>query len=561
MEHFINILLVDDCEVNINGLKTILSASGNNLLIAKEKETAINFLNKRDIGIILIKVSDDKENDFERLIELSKIIKEKNCYMLLVCDKDISQRNIIKGFDNGAVDYIRSPFNPNLVKAKINVFKTLYFKDVRINQLLRNIFPQNVLSSLNSIGKYSPKRIEEGIVLFTDFIAFSKIAKETKPLSLIKKLEYYFNKFDQIVERYQLEKIKTIGDAYMALGGVTEKLPNPSVRACLAAIEMRDFMVNDASYAKATGQNYWEIRIGVHAGPLVAGIIGNKKMSFDVWGDTVNVAARAEQNSETNSITITDVVASKISSYFDVKHRGKITIKYGDKVDMYFVKCLKNEFSIFEEGKLPNSHLRKDCGLIPVDFEHTRRDLLNRLKSALPEELSYHDIKHTLNVELAAERYAKLEGVNEEDLLLLKTAVLFHDAGFIVKYSDNEDIGIKLMKSQLPSYGFSKEQIDIIAGLINVTKKDVKPKTELQKIICDADHDYLGRPDYSYLASKLRIELELHGKKMTDKEWIKFQLNYLEKEHRYYTLTAQNIRGKGKQNRILELKEQLKKIS
>ena len=557
MEHFINILLLDQVETNISGLKTILSTSGNNLIITRTIQAAIQEIDKREIGILLVNIANNSKDPFKQLDELRKCTNENNFYTLLICHEKTSEGAIVKGFDKGAVDYIKYPFNPNLVKAKINVFKTLYFKDIRINQLLRNIFPQTVLDSLNTVGKFSPKRIDEGTVVFTDFIAFSKIAKQTKPLSLIKKLERYFNKFDEITERYQLEKIKTIGDAYMALAGVTEKLPHPSVRACLAALEMRDYMINDGSYARAMGEDYWDIRIGIHSGPLVAGIIGNQKMSFDVWGDTVNIAARAEQNSATNSITITEKVASHISTYFSLAHRGEVEIKYGDMVDMYFLEKLKPRFSLFNEGKLATRTLRKRCGLIGIDFEHARRDILNKLKSALPEDLTYHDIKHTLNVEQAAVRLANLEGVKGEELIILRTAVLFHDAGFIVRYENNEDFGVGFMKKQLPLFGYTENQIKVIERIILSTKRGVKPKTLLEKIMCDADHDYLGRADYYTLSDNLRKELSSYGKTMSDEEWVSYQLNYLTNIHEYYTKTAKNIRSRGKAKRIEELKKKV----
>lgn len=554
MEYFINILLLDQVETNITGLKTILTNGGNNLIITRTVDDAIEEINNREIGILLVNISNDTAKSFKQLDKLRKCKNENNFYTLLICSNEMSQGNIVKGFEKGAVDYIKYPFNPNLVQAKINVFKTLYFKDIRINQLLKNIFPQNVLDSLNTVGKFSPKRIDEGSVLFTDFVAFSKIAKNTKPLNLIKKLERYFNKFDEITERYQLEKIKTIGDSYMALGGVTENLPNPSVRACLAALEMRDYIINDGNYSRAMGEEFWNIRIGIHSGPLVAGIIGNQKMSFDVWGDTVNIAARAEQNSKTNSITITDKVASHVTSYFNLIHRGEIIIKYGDAVDMYFLEKLKSRYSLFSEGKLPTRPLRKRCGLIGLDFENARRDILNKLKSSLPEELIYHDIKHTLSVEQAAIRLAKLEGVEGEDLILLRTAVLFHDSGYIIQYKNNEEYGANFMKKQLPDFGYTEQQMNIIEGIILATKKGIKPKTLLEEIICDADHDYLGRADYFSLATNLRKEIENHGVKMTEKEWRDYQLKYLEETHKYYTQTAINIRGKGKLKRIQELK-------
>ena len=557
MDRFINILILDADQTSNEGLKFILNAAGNNLIFCGNEKEALAILQKREVGILLINIDDKYLDGLAFLESLSKVKRARQTYKIAICEYTSGGARLIKGLQFGAVDYIAKPFNPNLVKAKIDVFKTLYFKDFRINQLLRNIFPKNVLTDLNTIGKFSPKRIEEGTVLFTDFIAFSKIAKNEKPLALIQKLEEYFNKFDEIVDRYQLEKIKTIGDAYMALAGVTESNVKPAVRACLAALEMRNYILNQAAFAKATGKPFWEIRIGIHSGPLVAGIIGNKKMSFDVWGDTVNIAARAEQNSENNSITITDTVTAHVIPYFNLTKRGEIQIKHGGKVDMHFLEEVKPEFSLFQEGKLPNSQLRTACQLPPMDFDHARRSVLNKLKSALPEDLVYHDIKHTLNVEKSADRIAQLEGIKGENLILLKTAVLFHDAGFIMTHRDNEEFAIQLMKKELPNYGYSEDQIKTIAKIIRATIKGTEPESLLEMIMCDADHDYLGRADYYVIADKLRKELKIQGVEMSDKEWIKFQLNFLENEHKYYTDTASNIRGKGKLKRISELKEKL----
>ena len=559
VERFINILIIDKDEDTVRELKTILNGGGNNVISVPDEDAAYAILNKRDIGIILVSVA-GQESGFELLKRLKQHPRGEEIYKIVITDEKGSGAKLVKGFREGAVDHITKPFNANLVKAKIEVFKALYFKDQRINQLLTTIFPKNVLEDLNSQGKFSPQRIEEGTVLFTDFVAFSKIAKHMLPMDLLKKLETYFNKFDEITERYQLEKIKTIGDAYMALSGVTEKNTKPAVRACLAALEMRDFMINEQLFTRAANKEFWEIRIGIHSGPLVAGIIGSKKISFDVWGDTVNIAARAEQHSVANGISITDRIAGHVIPYFNLEHRGEVEVKHGGSVNMYFLKNLKPTYSLFQEGKLPNSKLRKGCGLMTMDFEHARKTILNRLKSSLPDELTYHDIKHTLNVEKAAERFAKLEGIKGEELILLRTAVLFHDAGYILSNEGNEEIAIKLMKRELPNFGYTDEHIAKVADIIRATIKGTKPTSLLEMIMCDADHDYLGRADYHSVASKLRIELEEQGKPMTDKEWINFQLNYLEKEHRYHTETARNIRLPGKKRRIEELKFKLSNL-
>ncbi len=555
MERFINILVVDDTIENQKVLKTILMGGGNNVLLVSSFEEAKLVLEYKEIGILLVNI-DGKENEAPEFLKSVKRLKSShNVYKIVMTSDSVTGAKFVKGMHDGAVDFILIPFNPNLIQAKIDVFKSLYHKDQRINQLLRSIFPLNVLEDLNTNNKFSPKRVENGVVLFTDFEDFSLKAKNTKPIRLVKKLEYYFNHFDAIVKRYHLEKIKTIGDAYMALAGVTENAPHPAIRACLAALEMRDFVRNEKEVAKAVGREFWEIRIGIHMGPLVAGIIGTNKMSFDVWGDTVNIASRAESGTLTGTISISKRIADEVNAYFDLESRGEIPIqKRGGKLEMFFVNNIRLEHCLYGEGKFPSAALRSLCGLTTIDFDHMRKDILNRIKALIPEELVYHDIHHIMNVEKAAVRFAQLEGLDDESILLLQTAVLYHDSGFILKYADNEAFAADLARANLPKFGYSLAQIDTIVKIILATGYHAEPQTILERIMCDADHDYLGRADYHNVALKLRKELENVGTTMTDLEWIDFQLKYLEGKHRFYTITAKNIRLIGKKARISELK-------
>lgn len=561
MERFVNIMIIEQDDAVRNRLKKLLLGGGNNILSVKTIKDALPIIDQKEIGIYLVDI-DDSLNGETNLKSIKERSQFKNHYIILLTKENSKSVNLVKGMHQGAVDFITYPFQENIIKSKIEVYKTLYFKDQRIGQLLNNIFPENVLTELSNNGKFSPKRIENGVVLFTDFVDFSLKSKSLNPLRLIHQLERYFIKFDEIVTRYNLEKIKTIGDAYMALAGVTENKPEPAIRACMAAIEIRDYIQTERDIALATKTDFWEIRIGLHMGPLVAGIIGTKKYNFDVWGDTVNIAARAEASTKRGTITITSNVYEKIEPYFETVPRGKVDIlKRGGSIDMYFLKTLKREFGMYSEGNAPNSALRIQCGLPSVDFKNLSTHIVNQLKSLLPEYLSYHDLPHTIDVEKAVIRYANLEGMSKEDLLLLRTAALFHDAGFILQYHKNEDIGIGMAQASLPKYGYTKEQIAKIIEIINATKHSVEPLTALEKIMCDADHDYIGRPEYHIIANKLRDEFAVNNKIFTEQEWIEFQLDFLENQHIYYTETANNIRLMSKNTRIKELKRQLEKLN
>ncbi len=558
MERFINILVVDNDLKNQKGLKEILSGGGNNILLVRSTKEANEIIHQKEIGILLINIDQPEIQGLDFLKEIKENSNLNTIYKLALTANSASGNQIVKGLSVGAVDYITLPFNPNLVLAKIDVLKSLYYKDQRISQLLNHIFPAPVLQELNANNKFDPRRIENGVVMFTDLVDFSLKSKNMKPIRLLKKLEHYFTEFDDIMKRYDLEKIKTIGDAYMAIGGVTENTPHPALRACLAALEIRDFMYNEREVARAFNRDTWEIRIGLHMGPLVAGIIGTDKISFDVWGDTVNIASRAERDAKPGGITITKPIAENVKEYFQLEARGETEIhKRGGKMFMYYLNDLRPEYCLFGDGKVASTSLREICGLIPIDFKHMRIDIINRLKALLPENVVYHDIAHTLNVEKAVERYAKLEGLDEESILLLRTAALYHDSGFILSHESNEEFAIKMARNSLPRFGFNEFQIEIICNIIRSTSIDHTPVTLMEKILCDADHDYLGRADYYSVVNKLRIELENYGIKKSEEEWVKFQINYLENVHRYHTQTAKNIRVQGKKSRIKELKDKL----
>jgi class 3 adenylate cyclase len=559
VERLINILIIDDNRTDQSAFKEVLGGGGNILLFCDSIEAAYPILKKRKVGIVLINVDSVYFSSMEDFKALLDAHPNNAHYSIIITENARTGSKLLRGFSSGAVDFITKPFTPLLIQAKIDVYKTLYYKDQRIAQLLGNILPENVLDDLNQYGKFSPKRVDKGVVLFTDFVDFSMKAKAVKPIKLVRRLEYFFTVFDEIVERYQLEKIKTIGDAYMAIAGVNEENANPVLRASLAAIEMRNFIRNEKEVAKALKKDFWEIRIGIHAGPLVAGIIGSKRYSFDVWGDTVNIAARAQQFSAIDQITITQNILEDIADFTETRHLGNVAIKKrGGTMDVYELIKIRPELSMYGDGKFPNVDLRMQCQIGTFDFHHMRLDILNRLKSMLPEEVIYHDLFHTLNVEKASIRLGKLEGLNEEEMMLLRTAALFHDSGFIYTYHKNELHGVRLMEQTLPKYGFNKSQIEEIRGMIMATSMDVEPVGLMQEILCDADHDYLGRADYYVVAAKLREEMEAFGETFTEMEWIQFQLKFLQDTHRFYTITAINIRERAKHNRIAELKLLLK---
>ncbi|MCR9174054.1 MAG: tetratricopeptide repeat protein [bacterium] len=206
------------------------------------------------------------------------------------------------------------------------------------DDLLLNILPEEVAEELKREGKAAPMNFEQVTVLFTDFKGFTKIAAEMTPRELVKTLNECFSAFDTIVEKHNMEKIKTIGDAYMCAGGVPIKNGTNPIDAVKAACDMILWVENWNQKRQKKGLSTWEIRIGIHTGELVAGVIGSKKFAFDVWGDAVNVASRIESAGEAGKINISSSTQELVKDHFETEYRGEIEVKNRGAISMYFVK-------------------------------------------------------------------------------------------------------------------------------------------------------------------------------------------------------------------------------
>lgn len=212
--------------------------------------------------------------------------------------------------------------------------------------LLLNILPNAVAKELKESGHSSVRRHADSAVMFTDFCNFTKMSMGMSAEELVEKLDMYFREFDKVVEKYGLEKIKTIGDAYMCASGVPQPKHNGTVAIVMAAIEILEVV--------RTASSHWHIRIGIHQGSLVSGVVGKKKFAYDIWGETVNIASRMESSSEPMQINITEDVYNQIKEYFDCEKRGEIEAKSLGKTNMYFVKGLKEKYSSNGKSNVPN---------------------------------------------------------------------------------------------------------------------------------------------------------------------------------------------------------------
>jgi class 3 adenylate cyclase len=205
-------------------------------------------------------------------------------------------------------------------------------------ELLLNILPEETAKELETNGHAQTRYYESVTVLFTDFKGFSTIAGKLSPQELVAELNDYFGKFDEIVGQFGLEKIKTIGDAYMCAGGIPVVNTTHPLNAVKAALAMQEYMRKKIAERQQKGEQGWELRIGIHTGPIVAGVVGKKKYAYDIWGDTVNIASRMESSGEPGRVNISSATYAFIKDEYECIHRGKISAKNIGEVDMYFVE-------------------------------------------------------------------------------------------------------------------------------------------------------------------------------------------------------------------------------
>ncbi len=203
--------------------------------------------------------------------------------------------------------------------------------------LLLNILPYEVSQELKAKGSADAKLINEVTVLFTDFKGFTKLSEQLSPQDLVAEINHCFSAFDNIMQKHGVEKIKTIGDAYMAAGGLPTPNGTHAMDVVNAAVEIQQFMASHKQEKDAEGKLAFEIRIGVHTGPVVAGIVGIKKFQYDIWGDTVNTASRMESSGEAGKVNISGTTYALVKNAFACTYRGEIDAKNKGNMKMYFV--------------------------------------------------------------------------------------------------------------------------------------------------------------------------------------------------------------------------------
>ena len=228
------------------------------------------------------------------------------------------------------------------VKTRDEMYTDLQAERKKSDSLMEKILPKNIADEIKTNGKVEPKYFDEASIMFCDLVGFTKLTETLPPKTLVELLDQIFCKFDSIAIKYDIEKIKTIGDAYMCVSGINNNKDKHAENLCSMALEVRDYLEKSNIQREKLRMPRWDMRVGIHTGPVIAGVVGENKFTFDVWGDAVNIAALMEQNSDAGRINISESTHYRVNDKFLVEDRGKIaSLKKGD-MKMFFLNNIKS---------------------------------------------------------------------------------------------------------------------------------------------------------------------------------------------------------------------------
>jgi len=344
------IVAEDESIIAIDIAKTLENLGYNVLGTARTGKDSINLARifKPDLVLMDI-ILDDKMSGIEAAEIIMNELNIPVVYLTALADDETIQNAkitepfgfVIKPFDERT---LHSAIEMALYKYKINQqlkerTKELEEEKIRANRLLHNIFPSEIVKEIKATGKIKPKEFPMASLLFTDFQRFTEISSCMHPQELITELNDIFKNFDSIIEKHKIEKLKTIGDSYMVAGGLPEETNDHAFKVVNAAIEMQDYLQNRNINSKYK----WEMRAGIHSGCIVAGVVGKNKFTYDVWGDTVNIANIMERNGIPGRVVVSAASYNLIRDCFDCSHLGNINISNNREIAMYLIDKRKYE--------------------------------------------------------------------------------------------------------------------------------------------------------------------------------------------------------------------------
>jgi class 3 adenylate cyclase/CheY-like chemotaxis protein len=331
-----NLLVVDDDSMNREMLARRLQRSGFNITTAENGRIALELLKQRAFDLVLLDIIMPELNGFHTLefIKADPKLRHLPVIMLTALDEVDST---VRCIEAGAEDYVPKPFNTIILHARINAslekkrlrdqeqayLSELQAERAKSDRLLLNVLPTAIADRLKQGERTIVDSFREATVVFADIVGFTSFSAGIAPSRTVQLLNDLFSGFDKLAETYELEKIKTIGDSYMVVGGVPTPRPEHAERCALMALDMLEVL----NHFNRRNSLTLDIRIGINSGPVVAGIIGTRKFSYDLWGDTVNVASRMESHSLPGMIQVSPSTHALLVDKFILEERGQIDVK------------------------------------------------------------------------------------------------------------------------------------------------------------------------------------------------------------------------------------------
>jgi adenylate cyclase len=340
------LLLVDDDAKLLEMLKLILEKQGHTVVTAESGEEALAALHTGDIDLILADLTMPGIDGYQLLDFVKADMNWRNIPVLILSGVREAM-SAARCIELGADDYLPKPVNPALLRARIasslekkrlRDLEAAYLTQLQAEQeksekLLLNILPEAIAERLKKGEKTIADNFPEATVLFADIVGFTQLATQISAVELVQTLNEIFSAFDRLVERFGLEKIKTIGDAYMVVGGLPNPRPDHASAVAAMALEMQNELVR----LNAEKGIHLRMRVGIHSGPVVAGIIGEKKFSYDLWGDTVNIASRMQSMANIGAIQTSEATFQLLMETFAFTKRGMIEVKGRGRMTTYFL--------------------------------------------------------------------------------------------------------------------------------------------------------------------------------------------------------------------------------
>lgn len=334
------ILIIDDESSVIEQLMELLDAAGHDPDFIPKPEFMMPKLKESSFDLILLDLNMPNIYGLTLLEEL-KTSSEFSSIPVIVLTGDQDDKLLASCLEKGAVDFLNKPIREVVLKARVQAALAVKKEQDSYRNLLNNILPKTVSDDLLGKGFTKSRHYTSASVAFCDIVGFTSIAADSDPEWLVDRLDAYFARFDEVMERHGLEKIKTIGDCYMYAGGIPDEVNSHAYDCVQAAIDLQNVMQEERDKGGT-----WGLRIGIHSGPIVTGVIGKKKFAYDIWGDTVNIASRMEANGVDSQVNISGDTMRLLNDAFDFEDRGRIPVKGKGDMDMFFVKEKVKQVSV-----------------------------------------------------------------------------------------------------------------------------------------------------------------------------------------------------------------------